>query len=286
MLRAICGVAGGSSKAVLSSHFARNNPENVGDLNAKDSSQETVIGLLGMWAGGFVVSRVESVRATWIWMVSLLVLHLWTNLQAVKSVRLGYLNLHRAGMVMYRLREMEHVGPGTLWAAEISVDAIGSTERILGLRRRIFRAVFDISDLTINAWKIGIPVAALFVAISHAASNDLEGENPKIVQFMKDFVEMFKEEKYVFSYDDGLNMCIALKKGAKPEDQWRAFVHAYLFTNELMENPDDTVLVHVQKSLDKMRQVMPRYQKVLLEAGWDLSATSLDNGRGIRVEIV
>lgn len=45
-LRALCGVAAGGAKAALSIHFAKTN--NVGDLNAKDSSQETVIGLLGM----------------------------------------------------------------------------------------------------------------------------------------------------------------------------------------------------------------------------------------------
>jgi len=44
-LRALCGVAAGGAKAALSVHFAKSN--NIGDLNAKDSSQETVIGLLG-----------------------------------------------------------------------------------------------------------------------------------------------------------------------------------------------------------------------------------------------
>ncbi|KAG5297476.1 DUF647 domain-containing protein [Histoplasma ohiense] len=46
VLRALCGVAAGSSKASLSSHFAKWG--NLGELNAKDSSQETVISLLGM----------------------------------------------------------------------------------------------------------------------------------------------------------------------------------------------------------------------------------------------
>lgn len=45
-LRAVCGVCGGGAKAALSVHFAK--AGNVGELNAKDSSQETVIGLLGM----------------------------------------------------------------------------------------------------------------------------------------------------------------------------------------------------------------------------------------------
>ena len=77
MCRAVCGVAGGSSKAILSAHFAKNN--NIGELNAKDSSQETVISLVGMWVGGLVVSRVHGVFATWIWLLSLLALHLTTN---------------------------------------------------------------------------------------------------------------------------------------------------------------------------------------------------------------
>lgn len=45
-LRAICGVCGGGAKAALSIHFAKTG--NIGELNAKDSSQETLIGLLGM----------------------------------------------------------------------------------------------------------------------------------------------------------------------------------------------------------------------------------------------
>jgi hypothetical protein len=48
--KALCGVAAGSAKASLSAHFAKNN--NLGELNAKDSSQETVISLAGMLVSG------------------------------------------------------------------------------------------------------------------------------------------------------------------------------------------------------------------------------------------
>ena len=50
VLRALCGVAAGSAKASLSAHFAQ--AGNLGEVNAKDSSQETVISLLGMLVGG------------------------------------------------------------------------------------------------------------------------------------------------------------------------------------------------------------------------------------------
>ncbi|CAI6335174.1 unnamed protein product [Periconia digitata] len=46
------GVAGGASKSSLSGHFAKWN--NLGELNAKDGSQETVISLMGMLTGTLV----------------------------------------------------------------------------------------------------------------------------------------------------------------------------------------------------------------------------------------
>ena len=49
-LRALCGVAAGGSKSALTIHFAT--PENgkgdLGELNAKDASKETVLSLFGM----------------------------------------------------------------------------------------------------------------------------------------------------------------------------------------------------------------------------------------------
>ena len=49
-LRALCGVAAGGSKSALTLHFAT--PESgtgdLGELNAKDASKETVLSLFGM----------------------------------------------------------------------------------------------------------------------------------------------------------------------------------------------------------------------------------------------
>jgi hypothetical protein len=52
-LRALCGVCAGGSKAALSVHFASPvgagaSGGDLGDLNAKDGSKETVLGLIGL----------------------------------------------------------------------------------------------------------------------------------------------------------------------------------------------------------------------------------------------
>jgi len=49
-LRALCGIAAGGSKTALTIHFSTpsTGTGDVGDLNAKDASKETVVALLGM----------------------------------------------------------------------------------------------------------------------------------------------------------------------------------------------------------------------------------------------
>ncbi|KAL4750785.1 hypothetical protein BDW72DRAFT_109250 [Aspergillus terricola var. indicus] len=101
VLRALCGVAGGSSKASLSAHFARWG--NLAEVNAKDSSQETVISLIGMLVGSLVVSHITGFTATWLTLVSLLSMHLSLNYAAVRSVQMTTLNRQRANIVFSTL---------------------------------------------------------------------------------------------------------------------------------------------------------------------------------------
>ncbi|KAL2857756.1 vitamin B6 photo-protection and homoeostasis-domain-containing protein [Aspergillus pseudoustus] len=97
VLRALCGVAGGSSKASLSAHFSKWG--NLAEVNAKDSSQETVISLVGMLVGSLVVSHITSFTATWLTLLALLTLHLSLNYAAVRSVQMTTLNRQRANIV-------------------------------------------------------------------------------------------------------------------------------------------------------------------------------------------
>ncbi|TKA71199.1 hypothetical protein B0A49_06127 [Cryomyces minteri] len=107
VLRALCGVAAGSSKASLSAHFAKWG--NLGELNAKDSSQETVVSLMGMLAGSLVVSWVSSPLATWSTLLLLLSIHLATNHAAVRAVSMRTLNRQRANLVFSHLIEDDEV---------------------------------------------------------------------------------------------------------------------------------------------------------------------------------
>ncbi|KAI1375975.1 vitamin B6 photo-protection and homoeostasis-domain-containing protein [Hypoxylon crocopeplum] len=124
VLRALCGVSGGSAKASLSAHFAKNG--NLAELNAKDNSQETVISLLGLLAGSILVQFVHSKEAVMAWMIVLVGLHLWTNYKAVRSVQLRSLNKQRTCIVLDELiRSGRVLSPEQVAARESILSWVG-----------------------------------------------------------------------------------------------------------------------------------------------------------------
>lgn len=93
-LRALCGVAAGASKAALSVHFAKQ--DNLAELNAKEASQETAVGLIGLLVGTLVVRYIEDHRVVVCLMIILVFAHLWMNYLGVRCVAMNTLNRQRA----------------------------------------------------------------------------------------------------------------------------------------------------------------------------------------------
>ena len=92
--RALCGVAAGASKAALSHHFARH--DNLAELNAKEASQETAVGLMGLMAGSLVVKVVQDQWSVVTLMIGLVFGHLYMNYLGVRAVCMDSLNRQRA----------------------------------------------------------------------------------------------------------------------------------------------------------------------------------------------
>src|ERR1700709_848660 len=98
----------------------------------KDSSQETVISLMGMLVGSLVVSHISSQWATWTALIALLAIHLGTNYLAVKAVSMRTLNRQRANLVFSTFLE-----DSKSIHKEQSLKALPTPEEI-SLRERIF----------------------------------------------------------------------------------------------------------------------------------------------------
>lgn len=273
-LRAVCGVAS-SSKSVLSAHFARNNPAQLGDLNAKDGSQETVINLIGMWVGGLVVSRVDGLVATWIWMVSLLITHLSMNYMAVKSVRLRSLNRTR----LHGIHAKHNMTTGRV----PSVDEIGREEPVLHFRRWLASKTRLCEVMP--TIRVGVPLSDFYQTSVRqpSATNDVT----------QTFSELRSHRKFSVHYPLAPNSntaLILLKQDARPEDQ----IKAYLTALQGLKTRKTESQVSKRKSLvhsassnhHQGREEFDEYIEKLVEqlphAGWDVDATTLDD-EGYRV---
>ena len=264
--RAVCGVAGGSSKALLSAHFARGN--NLGEVNAKDASQETVISLLGMWVGGMVVSRVEGGVAVWVWLMVLLAVHLLTNYVAVRAVELTVLNRQRVGIAFAAF--LRHGGGEVPGPAE--------TARL--------ESIFPWAE-----WKrypkIGVSLSELFRGTSNIPGS--AGKGAKSHRSSDDrLFAIFGREEYILR--PALRRspaAIALTSEATVKTQLNAWCHALRLSMMQAHVPlsSDTVshdMKEIDTSLVANNEQFEAFWKALQTQGWDLSNVLLETSPGHR----
>lgn len=273
--RSVCGVAGGASKAVLSAHFAVRG--NIGEVNAKDGSQETVVGLVGMWVGGLVVGRVEGVGATWCWLGVLLGGHLWANWCAVRSVRLRTLDGGRAGMVVER----------SLEGTDVGVEAVGKEEALFA-RRHFVRA----RGVVIGSWCV-CGVKELLEGVgwqAQAGGRAYSGD----VSLLRSLVEVFENQDYLLWWDRSRCRCLIALKAADGGDavcetQLKALCHAWLIA---IFEVDGEVRSKAPTDLDIIRRTLtrndldwPGHLATIRQGGWDLNVSALDAESGSRIQV-
>ncbi|ODQ67756.1 DUF647-domain-containing protein [Nadsonia fulvescens var. elongata DSM 6958] len=143
ILRSICGVMAGGSRAALTQHFTHPTKGSIADVNAKDQSQETVITLMGMLVGSVVIGKVEGEGLyMWVVLLSLLTIHLWTNYNAVASVIMQTINRQRANIlfsdIIRILPELEsNMSGGSLDNSKSGLSKLIMSPRSVASRERI-----------------------------------------------------------------------------------------------------------------------------------------------------
>ncbi|THC89946.1 hypothetical protein EYZ11_010598 [Aspergillus tanneri] len=312
VLRAMCGVAGGSSKASLSAHFSRWG--NLAEVNAKDSSQETIISLIGMLVGSFVVSRVTSYVATWIVLILLLTLHLALNYAAVRSVQMTSLNKQRANIVFSALfdsdpgftidgfdsnyptegreKEIEHVQ--AKWCT-LSPAEVAKRERIFEMDGRLkwtSTAFYPPRAHKLGFCRIGISVQEFLISSSsHMSSTSLKTYLP-----IFRLTSIFKEESYILALhcvNRTWHAGIILKNTSNIETQLKAWAHALLAARVLSiptsESETQTDTAYIIDVISKTLRFLnendrcSRYILALAHAGWDVSVGALETRSRRRV---
>lgn len=276
ILRALCGVAAGSAKASLSAHFARWN--NLGELNAKDSSQETVISLLGMLAGSVVVSWVTTPVATWTVLILLLSVHLEMNRRAVRAVNMRTLNRQRATLVYHQLRKGKVPTP----------EEISKQERIFewdGVLR-------DERDCIKGYCLVGGPIQTMLATLSSKGASHAALRIP--TKMLEDTLTAYRDKAYILVANErraalketsekqsaahidsaaGRNFQVVLKTGATPSDVLVAWWQVLALIGG---EPASAMFA---------RQILQKNEEALNEAGWDLNIGAIETKSSTRVSI-
>ncbi|KAJ5748109.1 uncharacterized protein N7511_009805 [Penicillium nucicola] len=252
VLRALCGVAGGSSKASLSAHFARWG--NLAELNAKDSSQETVISLFGMLVGSVVISHITSFTTTWIALLLLLALHLSMNYAAVRAVQMTSLNRQRANIAFSTLLDSD-----TTLAHTLNLTSIPNSKSTNESQLRIFtpadvahhERIFhrdgalqwtshsstSTSTDHLGSAQIGLPLSSFF----GISTNGIKTTIP-----VHQLTTLFSKESYILHLKPSIplasssrkrkwNASILLKQNCSITDQLKAWTHALLAARVLVQ---------------------------------------------------
>ncbi|MCJ1308456.1 hypothetical protein MMC25_002109 [Agyrium rufum] len=282
VLRALCGVAAGSAKASLSAHFARWG--NLGELNAKDSSQETIISLLGMLAGSVVVSYVSSPLATWSLLIVLLSIHLAMNHAAVRAVSMNTLNRQRANIVFSHLWETGET---------LSLKQTSGKERIF---ERDGALRWKGGHLLAFAG-IGSPLQRLLDLVSQSisTSSKVVDSTMDAAMALQRILGLFEKEEFLIwclpSTDHSLaRFCIVLKENASPLSQLKGWACSIRAARDLEhsdsqhQNPEEMLKI-VQTAVAAINSRWIADVTKLREAGWDLDMSSLETGSSFRINL-
>ncbi|TDL24306.1 DUF647-domain-containing protein [Rickenella mellea] len=256
-LRALCGVSAGGAKAALSVHFAK--AGNVGELNAKDHSQETVIGLFGMMCGSFVISHITSRSATWTALLVLLAVHLTTNYLAVRSVVMTTLNRQRTNIVYTTYRERRMT---------LKPSQVARIERIFEYNGAIRNAH---SGAFLGKCKIGSSFRMEALASPSPPSKEVA---------FGDLLTIFADEQYIlwhkpprsFNSPEKVVLYIWCKEEATPLTHLMAWIHTIEFAERLRSSEkrshDEPLAEMYRSTLNHVQSIFPVFLKELESAGW------------------
>ncbi|GBE89158.1 predicted protein [Sparassis crispa] len=275
--RALCGVVAGGSKAALTVHFATsgNRIGDVGDLNAKDGSKETVLALLGMLGGTVVMHYVHSSGPTYLVFFMLLFCHLAANYVAVRAVVMRSFNRQRANIVWMAYRAKFAEGNKAI----LTPEAVARRERIFGNPATLYDA--SSPRLRLGFCKIGAPFASILSSHHSIRSNSgdarFRGSDGDLsVSQVHAILEVFTDERYVLWFDPNpqhtsLHLRICMKEGHTAIDHLKGWAHALelaLHVVGSVPNTFDERIGAVRTSLCKVMDMFPSFLQSAQTSGW------------------
>ncbi|XP_045849144.1 RUS family member 1 isoform X1 [Meles meles] len=250
----IVSVAGGATRAALTMHQARRN--NMADVSAKDSSQETLVNLAGLLVSLLMLPLVSAGPGFSLGCFFFLtVLHIYANYRAVRALVLETLNEGRLRLVLkHFLQRGEVLGPTSANQMEpLWTGFWPSLSLCLGVPlHRLISSVFELQQL-------------------------VEGH----------------QEPYLLHWDKSQRRVqVVLSQMAGPETILRAAIHGLVLEalqgegplpreltelrNQIWADPEKESWVIVRETHQVLDKLFPKFLKGLQDAGWKTEKHQLE----------
>lgn len=198
--KTMCGISAGATKGRITQHFSRHG--NMADLTAKESTQETLVSLLGMIGGVWMANLLQhlSYSVTWILFGILTLVHVWANYKAVKLLKLTTLNPERTRECMKGV-------------VDVLLHERGDPELVDALTRIPEPEEVDesLARSTINLLFPAQLVNPPAIHVEHFS-----------------FADLFCNEKYIIGTARDGKLVIYLSLGATSEDELMAHIHGII----------------------------------------------------------
>jgi len=241
--KTICGITAGATKGHITQHFAKDGG-NVADLTAKESTQETLVSLLGMIGGVWLAKILEQYGQNdqffWTWLLFgiLTAIHVWANYKAVALLKLTTLNPERTRVLFresinfmadqVRREQKQAITSATTTKdkththnKDISIISPDLLESILNLRspELVQESLFS------STWNLLFPKICV--------SSSLDWNRLQDCSLYQSKYEERDDPPYVIGYDAMAVVYVWLKVGATMQDELQAYLHALLLRNIL-----------------------------------------------------
>ncbi|KAF9653734.1 DUF647-domain-containing protein [Thelephora ganbajun] len=272
--RALCGIVAGGSKAAVTMHFASDSvigSGDIGDLNAKDSSKETVLALLGLLLGFVILPYVNTTRTTHTLLAFLLAAHLGANFAAVRGLTMRTLNRQRACIAWSNFRALER---GNVGEDLLHPERISRHERIFISPSRIRDGN---SGTIIGRCTIGCSLSSLLRI-------DAETSVERLTEVsIHELVDLFKDERYALwcsrqSRHRSPDISIALKAGHTPIDHLRGWLHACEIARLIATDGETTErgeIHYIRAAHREVDRLFGKFTNVMRHHGWKIDEGTL-----------
>ncbi|TFK49285.1 DUF647-domain-containing protein [Heliocybe sulcata] len=276
--RALCGIVAGGSKTALTIHFSEDGkvPGDIGDLNAKDGSRETVLSLLGMLSGTVVLRYLSTPAPTYVTLFVLIAGHLLANYLAVRAVTMRTLNCQRISLawVTFYTSYTNTLGrplgyPDTSQGGERQVIMRApSPEHISSMERILFpsRAIRNREGSRV------VGHATFASSLSQLVRTRLAQVGYQ--DYLESVMALHTAQKYIILTDEldtslsaPLTIQIFLKEGHAPLDKLRAWSHAVEIGARWGSGV--SALEVIEAAYRAVDSTFPTFVEKMREAGWN-----------------